>query len=327
MEKINNGESHFTQVQIVEEKQRMMLQSFYIPHCCLVIGEAYPDHKVFMSIKDEEDLIHILNDNVIIHHCHYSGTVYGPAHQICNSKVQLAIKHLKINIYAHNATFDHSFVLKGINLSMLAQKGEIIPTLNLLGDNSERIKIIRLRDCIFMDSYKLFSSLAELCDIKSPDEITAAEGMLVAFLTAGTYFYKVYNQMTNDEKTRLLQLLNGKGYYCYDYVTDGEVLKETSLPPLKYFNNVLKQEGPDLEQYAEALEIWDLLKCRTIDDYTCIYNVMDSINLAVIMEQRMEMLKEYLFLDARHFTSMSVYGQHVQNLRQDRLSNVCRTRG
>ena len=131
---------------------------------------------------------------------------------------------------------------------------------------------------------------------------------LVAFLTADTYFHKMYNQMTDDERTRLLRLLNGKGYYCYDYVTDGEVLKETSLPPLKDFNNVLKQEGPDPERYTEALEIWDLLKCRTMDDYTCIYNVMDSINLAVIMEQRMEMLKEYLFLDAPHFTSMSVYG-------------------
>ena len=135
MEKINNGESHFTHEQIVEEKQRMMLQSCYIPHCCLVIGEAYPDHRVFMSIEDEEDLIHILNDNVVVHHCHYSGTVYGPVHQMCNSKVQVPVKHLKINIYAHNATFDNPFVLKGINLSMLAQKGEIMPT--LLGDNSE----------------------------------------------------------------------------------------------------------------------------------------------------------------------------------------------
>ena len=35
---------------------------------------------------------------------------------------------------------------------------------------------------------------------------------------------------------------------------------------------------------------------------------MDTINLAVIMEERTKTLKEYLYLDPRHFTSMSVYG-------------------
>ena len=35
---------------------------------------------------------------------------------------------------------------------------------------------------------------------------------------------------------------------------------------------------------------------------------MDTINLAVIMEERTKTLKSYLQLDPRHFTSMSVYG-------------------
>ena len=159
MTKINNQESYFTNAEIAEEKQRMMHQSFYISHCCLVIRKEYPDRKIYISIQDEEELINILNDNVVVHHCHYSGTVYGPVHKICNSKVQIPTKHLKVNIYAHNATtFDNAFVLKGINLSLIAQKGEMIPNLNLMGDNAERIKIIRMGDCTFMDSYKMFES-------------------------------------------------------------------------------------------------------------------------------------------------------------------------
>ena len=74
------------------------------------------------------------------------------------------------------------------------------------------------------------------------------------------------------------------------------------------FKNQLDQKIPDEARYKEAEEIWKLLKCRNIDDYNCIYNVMDTINLAVIMEERMTTLKDYLKLDPRHFTSMSVYG-------------------
>ena len=132
--------------------------------------------------------------------------------------------------------------------------------------------------------------------------------MLASFLTSHDYFADMYNALEDDEKRRLMESLHGKGYYPYDYVTHWKVLKETSLPPLEQFRNVLRSGEPDAARYEEALEVWKLMKCRTIDDYSCIYNIMYSINLAVIMEYRMAMLKSYLHLDPRHFTSMSVYG-------------------
>ena len=104
-----------------------------------------------------------------------------------------------------------------------------------------------------------------------------------------------------------MALLNGKGYFCYDYVTNRDVLKETSLPPLECFRNQLDRKKPDDVRYREAMEIWALLQCRTIDDYNGLYNVMDTINLAVMMEERTKTLKDYFHLDPRHFTSMSVY--------------------
>ena len=100
---------------------------------------------------------------------------------------------------------------------------------------------------------------------------------------------------------RLMALLNGKGYFCYDYVTSRNVLRETSLPPLEMFRNQLDRKKPDEGRYGEAMEIWNLLQCRNIDDYNCIYNVMDTINLAVMMEERTKTLNGYLHLDPRHF--------------------------
>ena len=200
-------------------------------------------------------------------------------------------------------------VLKGINLSLLARKGQSIPNLCLLGDNPSRVKTISLEDCIFMDSYKLFeSSLADLCKLKSTEEESSTEKMVSTYLSNHEHFSTVYTNMGDEDKGRLMVLLNGKGYFCYDYMTHRDALKEKSLPPLEQFRNQLNSEEPSEVRYGEAVEIWDLLQCRTIDDYNCIYNVMDTINLAVIMEERTKTLKEYLYLDPRHFTSMSVYG-------------------
>ena len=87
--------------------------------------------------------MNILNDDVVVHHCHYTGTVYGPVHKRCNSKVRVDPKHMQLNIYAHNATFfDNAFVLKGINLSLLARKGRTFPYLHLMGDNASCLQTI-----------------------------------------------------------------------------------------------------------------------------------------------------------------------------------------
>ena len=42
---------------------------------------------------------------------------------------------------------------------------------------------------------------------------------------------------------------------------------------------------------------------------------MDSINLAVICEERMQELQNYLVLNVKHFTSMSVYGAACATLK------------
>ena len=45
-----------------------------------------------------------------------------------------------------------------------------------------------------------------------------------------------------------------------------------------------------------------------MDDFTCLYNLMDTIDLGVICEERMGRLKDSLKLDVRNYMSISVYG-------------------
>ena len=142
-----------------------------------------------------------------------------------------------------------------------------------------------------------------------------AKKLFEQYLQGNTFFSGVYAALERDEQQRLLSLLDLKGYYCYDYVTSWKVLEEESLPPLEQFRNRLRKEEPDSERHREAIEIWNFLRCRNINDYTCIYNVMDSINLAVICEERMQELQNYLVLNVKHFTSMSVYGAACATLK------------
>ena len=299
METIHRGESTISDEEIAHEKLSRGMESFHVPHCSLVMRARYPNHRVYMTGALEQELLNILNDEVVVHHCHFTGTVYGPVHKRCNSKARIDPFRMKMHIYAHNATFfDNAFILKGINLSLLAQKGRPFPYLHLMGENPSSVKTIQLDNCVFKDSLKLFeSSLDDLCKLKSTMEKIRTDEMIHIFLAGHEHFAKIYKAMTNDESRRLMALLNGKGYFCYDYITSRDVLKETSLPPVEMFKNQLDQKIPDAARYKEAEEIWKLLQCRNIDDYNCIYNVMDTINLAVIMEERMATLKDYLKFD------------------------------
>ena len=132
MEKIYGGiykgeSTFFTDEEIAEEKLRLGLESFHVSHCSLVIRATYPHHRLYMTGTLEHELLNILNDDVVVHHCHYTGTVYGPVHKRCNSKVRIDPCHMKMYIYAHNATFfDNAFILKGINLFPYCSKSPTV---------------------------------------------------------------------------------------------------------------------------------------------------------------------------------------------------------
>ena len=45
----------------------------------------------------------MIEDETIIHHCHYTGKIYGYAHKSCNSKLKVT-KNIPVKVYAHNAS-------------------------------------------------------------------------------------------------------------------------------------------------------------------------------------------------------------------------------
>ena len=67
----------------------------------------------------------------------------------------------------------------------------------------------------------------------------------------------------------------------YEYLTSKEVLKETSLPPKKYFFSHLKG-GIDIsdEDYQHAQDVWEAFDCKTLGEFLEVYCRSDTYLLA-----------------------------------------------
>ena len=185
-------------------------------------------------------------------------------------------------VYAHNSAFDNKFLLKVLNITLLTSKSEKFPEVNLLGEDTEKIKMVTGGQCCFKDSYAVFeSSLDDLCSIKSTVEINK---MLQLYLMSHSHFRVVLIGMTPTVKKRAFDIINDKGHYHYEYFTNKEVLLEKDFPPLEAFTNTLANKDPDPEKWKKAIEVFDIVGCRDLIDNSKLYNIMDVINLAVIFE-------------------------------------------
>ena len=76
------------------------------------IGVAINPSKVWIAAIESA-----LYDETVIHHCHYSGKIYGYTHKSCNSQLRTQ-KDIPVKVYAHNAAnFDLLFLVKGFTSS------------------------------------------------------------------------------------------------------------------------------------------------------------------------------------------------------------------
>ena len=295
-------------------KEERALEYSFMAETLLELRDKYNYHYP-VSFNFEKEIQNILADEVVVHHCHYSGNIEGIAHKRCNSVIRQETKFKKMNVYAHNAAFDLNYIVKGINYGLLASAETKFPETNALGPDESHIKKLVVGPCSYQDTFQVFGmSLSALCDVKTEKEVNDVEHALLYYLLNHAYFSTVFDDLTKVEKKRVLTLLNNKGYFCYDYITSPELLADKFLPPLPAFHNKLTNTLPDPMRYKEAQEIYTLLKCRNIDDYCCLYNILDSINLAVIFEERTAALQKLHKLNVKNYTSLSVYSAACASL-------------
>ena len=107
------------QKEVKDLKNERGLEYLFMAECLLELRDRFNYHYP-VSFNFEKEIQNILADEVVIHHCHYTGNIEGVAHKRCNSSIRQETKFKKMNIYAHNAAFDLNFVVKGINYGLMA---------------------------------------------------------------------------------------------------------------------------------------------------------------------------------------------------------------
>ena len=93
-------------------------------------------------------------------------------------------------------------------------------------------------------------------------------------------------------------LLTRKLAYPYEYMNCLDTFQETQMPPIEKFYSSLNNEKVSEEGYQNALEIWDKFQIRNLHEFTSIYNKVEILLLADVMENFRDISLKIHKLDA-----------------------------
>ncbi|XP_050060033.1 uncharacterized protein LOC126551227 [Aphis gossypii] len=227
-------------------------------------------------------------------HDHLTGLYRGAAHNRCN---------LNYKVPKFIPVFFHNF--SGYDSHLLVRElGNDTDNIDLLPNNEDNYisfskkiqystKNIELR---FLDSYKFLSnSLSEL----------AKSMKLYNFKILKKWFQKeIPGNLTELQKVYLFRLLTKKLAFPYDYMNSVDKYKETKLPPKESFYNLLNNKHISDDEYHYATEIWKYFNIKNLKEFNMLYNIIDVILLADIMEYfREKSLKTYGLDPAWYYTT------------------------
>jgi hypothetical protein len=101
-----------------------------------------------------------------------------------------------------------------------------------------------------------------------------------------------------------LNLITKKLAYPYEYMESPEKFKVTCLPPIEKYYTSINNENIREKEYKDALEIWNKFGIKDLQEFTNLYNKVDIILLADVMENFREIsLKTYKLDPAWNFTT------------------------
>ena len=212
-------------------------------------------------------------------HCHKTGKAIGACHQKCNRERRVK-KYLLI--YIHNFKgYDSHFIIKNAKKSDSRIRG--------LASNTQKFRTLKIDKIKFVDSLSLLNAgLAELVRDLGKDH------SYPILASSGIYETRTQRQL----------LLEGKGIFPYEYVSDFSVLSETRLPPIEKFYSLLREETVTTEEYYQAVTTFSIFECRDLADYTRLYCLLDTLLLAEVMFEFISEAYADFGLDATNYISI-----------------------
>ena len=217
-------------------------------------------------------------------HDHKTGQPVGACHWICNNRRRVK---RKLVVYAHNLQgYDSHFLFRYYANEYITGSTDMfaIPT------NTEKFKTFEMCGALFIDSLAfLEASLSEMVeDLKAE----------------GCKFDIIRKSGLCENADQLKWILTSKGIYPYEYITSYEVLKEPCLPPREKFFSTLTNSNVSVEEHTQAISTFEAFQCKSIEDYTKLYCLTDTMQLAeAILAFVEEVLKDFE-LDVTNYVSL-----------------------
>ena len=226
-------------------------------------------------------------------HDHLDGKYLGASHSICNlhrSEVR------KLPIFCHNFSGFDSHLLVEALAEYDADEDLNIQAVPL---NQEKFKMMQIGQVVLLDSLAF---------------LNASLDNLVKNLTASHHKFPILEQFLPSDTPvgkEKKELILRKGVFPYQYLTDVEKLRETSLPPKEAFFSDLTGDHITQEEMEHAQKVWQCFDCQTFEDYLKLYVMADVVQLAEAMvEFRDRVFNEYN-LDICHFWSAPMLTKDV----------------
>ena len=226
------------------------------------------------------------NDRRVRDHCHITGKFRGSGHNQCNRDFTITNK---IPVIFHNLKgYDSHFIMQEIGKiietnTYVDRKGETRQhKINVIPNNMEKYIAFMLGyNLVFIDSLQFMNqSLANL--VKNLPE------------DAFKYTSEVF-------KGRKLQLMQQKGVYPYDYMSNFDKFNDTQLPTKDEFYSQMNNTNITDEEYSHAQNVWNTFQLKTMGEYHDLYLKSDVLLLADVFENFRKTCLEYYRLDPCHY--------------------------
>ena len=229
----------------------------------------------------------------------YSGEFLGWAHPQCNrlrrtSKFIPVIGH-NIQIYdLHHICLALQECEPSTRISVIPatdekyvsmQLGVQVDTMKRDGQTVPVYEFLR-----YVDSYKFFNASLE----KLTETLPQSE-------------FGILEIMFNETPSDYFDLLKQKGYYPYSYMSNRTKFSEDSLPPIEAWKNSLNGTTNKQNEWNHANRMWNLLGCKSMQDYHDAYLKLDCALLACCSEYcRKISFKTYKLDVVQFFTAPNV---------------------
>ena len=114
---------------------------------------------------------------------------------------------------------------------------------------------------------------------------------------------KDFKYLCEEHSGELLELINERGVYPYEYLGSFKRFNEDKVPDKCEFFSSLKDKFISEKEYQKAINIWNVFKIKTLGEYYDLYLKTDVLLLADVLEKFISTCLDYYGLDPCHYFS------------------------